>query len=260
MATELVLTEMENNHRRYLIVYRMASQKTIKICTQRWLPWSHNYGYHCRRTTHRYIPRWVPVATLEKANDGRCLPNDIPNGMLNILTGGLPTDYWKANGYYTYATYRDTLQEPTEWSTSKSTSWPRFFWSSSSRAQEWSQPNSELSTVQLAITEPMPNTDDNWPQDIFSRACRSTAESEEAQARLNLVGITIFIRSRCRSQRKWHRGTCYNWRIWVTTAANDGSGCSHLWPMISGSVLPLWHIPTLNNTEISRLQVWIISV
>ena len=38
-------------------------------------------------------------------------PNGIPNGIPNHLTGSLPNDYQKANGYSTEAAYRDTHQE-----------------------------------------------------------------------------------------------------------------------------------------------------
>ena len=52
MATKLVLKEIENDHRGYRIVYRMASQETVEITTRRRSRRSHSDGYHYRRTSH----------------------------------------------------------------------------------------------------------------------------------------------------------------------------------------------------------------
>jgi hypothetical protein len=52
MATKLVPKEIENDHRAYRIVYRIASQETVEITTRRRSRRSHSDGYHYRRTSH----------------------------------------------------------------------------------------------------------------------------------------------------------------------------------------------------------------
>jgi len=122
MATELVLKEMEHDHRAYRMVYRMASQETVEITTKKWSSRSHSVGYHCRRTSHGDRTRGLPGAQADKATDGdayrmayqmikKLSPNGIPNGMPNHLTRGLRNDYREANGYSTEAAYLDSHRE-----------------------------------------------------------------------------------------------------------------------------------------------------
>jgi len=130
MATEAVPKEIENHHRAYRIVHRMASKETVETTTERWWPRSHSDRYHCQRTSHGDRMRGLPGALPYQPTDRdayrmayrtikyyRRTEYRTECGMI------LPNDFREANGYSTEAAYRDGQGKSTKNAPEPSSEW-----------------------------------------------------------------------------------------------------------------------------------------